>query len=114
MQLADAGIVSFKTIYPGWYAGRTCHIHLKVRTGGMASGSSYSTSTSHVAYGGQIFFPPAMNERLRSVYTKDNNPFTNNADDRVYTGQHGARGMLSLDGTMNTGFAGSVVVNVDA
>lgn len=24
------GIVEFKTIYPGWYSGRTTHIHLKV------------------------------------------------------------------------------------
>jgi hypothetical protein len=48
------------------------------------------------------------------VYTQDNNPFTNNTDDRVYTNQHGARGLLSLDGTMDAGFAGSIVVNVDA
>src|SRR6266851_668212 len=114
VQLSDAtGIVKFKTIYPGWYAGRTCHIHLKVRTGGTASGASYSTVGSNPSYGGQLFFPPAMNEMLRSVYTQDNNPFTNNADDRVYTSQHGARGLLSLDGTLQDGFAGSIVVNVD-
>ena len=30
-QVADpAGIVRFTTIYPGWYAGRTTHIHCKV------------------------------------------------------------------------------------
>lgn len=30
-QLTDAdGIVSFRTIYPGWYEGRTPHIHVKV------------------------------------------------------------------------------------
>src|SRR6266446_616790 len=109
-----SGLVKFKTIYPGWYAGRTCHIHLKVRTGGTASGSSYSTAGSNSSYGGQIFFPPAMNEALRSVYTQDNNPLTNNSDDRVYTSQHGARGLLSLDGTLQDGFAGSIVVNVDA
>ena len=115
VQLSDAaGIVRFKSIYPGWYAGRTCHIHLKVRTGGTASGSSYSTAGSNPSYSGQIFFPPAMNEALRSVYIGDNNAFTNNADDRVYTSQHGARGLLSLDGTMDAGFSGSVVVNVDA
>jgi len=115
VQLTDAsGLVKFKTIYPGWYAGRTCHIHLKVRTGGTTSGFSYSTAGSNPSYGGQLFFPPAMNEMLRSVYTQDNNPFTNNADDRVYTSQHGARGLLSLDGTLQDGFAGSIVVNVDA
>jgi protocatechuate 3,4-dioxygenase beta subunit len=115
VQLSDAsGLVKFKSIYPGWYAGRTCHVHLKVRTGGMASGSSYSTTGSNAAYGGQIFFPPSMNEALRSVYSQDKNPFTNNADDRVYTSQHGARGLLSLDGSLDAGFAGSIVVNVDA
>ncbi|MFN2500064.1 MAG: intradiol ring-cleavage dioxygenase [Pyrinomonadaceae bacterium] len=114
VQLTDAtGIVKFRTIYPGWYAGRTCHIHLKVRMGGKASGSSYATSGSHTAYVGQIFFPPTTNEALRSVYTGDNNPFTNNSDDRVYTSQHGVRGLLSLDGTMDAGFAGLIIVNVD-
>ena len=30
-QVADTkGIVQFRTIYPGWYRGRTVHIHLKV------------------------------------------------------------------------------------
>ena len=54
-----------------------------------------------------------MNEALRSVYSQDNNPFTNNAKDRVYTSQHGVCGLLSLDGTLQAGFEGSIVVNVD-
>ena len=34
-QVADAGgEVTFQTIYPGWYRGRTVHIHVKVHTGG--------------------------------------------------------------------------------
>jgi protocatechuate 3,4-dioxygenase beta subunit len=115
VQLTDAaGHRQIQNHLSGLVAGRICHIHVKVRTGGTASGSSYSTNGSNAAYGGQIFFPPAMNEALRSVYTQDNNPFTNNADDRVYNSQHGARGMLSLDGTMDAGFAGSIVVNVEA
>jgi protocatechuate 3,4-dioxygenase beta subunit len=28
----DAGMVEFRTIYPGWYPGRTVHIHQKVHT----------------------------------------------------------------------------------
>ena len=28
----DSGVVEFQTIYPGWYMGRTVHIHFKVRT----------------------------------------------------------------------------------
>ena len=33
-QLTDAsGAANFTTIYPGWYPGRTAHIHFKVRSG---------------------------------------------------------------------------------
>ena len=28
----ETGAVQFSTIYPGWYSGRTVHIHLKIRT----------------------------------------------------------------------------------
>jgi protocatechuate 3,4-dioxygenase beta subunit len=28
----ESGVVQFTTIYPGWYQGRTVHIHFKVRT----------------------------------------------------------------------------------
>jgi hypothetical protein len=28
----DTGPVEFRTIYPGWYPGRTVHVHLMVRT----------------------------------------------------------------------------------
>jgi protocatechuate 3,4-dioxygenase beta subunit len=115
VQISDAaGIVKFKTIYPGWYTGRTCHIHLKVRTGGTASGASYSAGGSTQAFGGQIFFPPDMNESLRSAYSGDINSFINNADDRVYNSQHGARALLTLDGSFQTGLAGSITVDVNA
>ena len=32
IQIADAnGLVIFKSVYPGWYPGRTTHVHIKVR-----------------------------------------------------------------------------------
>jgi protocatechuate 3,4-dioxygenase beta subunit len=45
-----AGAVSFKTIYPGWYAGRATHIHFKV----ILDDSNVLT--------GQTYFPDAINE----------------------------------------------------
>ena len=34
MQVTDVnGLVEFETIYPGWYPGRTVHIHFKIYTG---------------------------------------------------------------------------------
>jgi protocatechuate 3,4-dioxygenase beta subunit len=50
-QRADAtGLAAFKTIYPGWYAGRATHIHFKV----FLDDKSVLT--------GQTFFPEALNE----------------------------------------------------
>ena len=49
-QLADAqGIVSFSTIYPGWYGGRATHVHIKAWTRGREVTS-------------QIYFPDALSE----------------------------------------------------
>lgn len=45
-QITDAaGLVAFETIYPGWYPGRTTHLHFRVHT------SSTTEATS------QIYFP---------------------------------------------------------
>jgi len=52
-QRTDAsGIVSFATIYPGWYRGRTTHIHFKV----FPDDSSVMT--------GQLFFPDRLSEQI--------------------------------------------------
>src|SRR5919108_2875325 len=41
------GIATFKTVYPGWYGGRTVHIHVKVHVRG------------NVVHTGQLYFPDA-------------------------------------------------------
>lgn len=48
----DAGVAEFETIYPGWYRGRTTHIHYKV----------FIHETNVLT--GQIFFPDALSEYL--------------------------------------------------
>lgn len=51
VQVTDGnGLVTFDTIYPGWYHGRTTHIHFKV---GVGEGK---VATS------QLFFPDALSE----------------------------------------------------
>ncbi|WP_132254631.1 intradiol ring-cleavage dioxygenase [Methylobacterium segetis] len=47
-----AGWVGFETIYPGWYAGRATHIHVKVFL------------DARTMLTGQIYFPDALNEFL--------------------------------------------------
>ncbi|MBB4225439.1 MULTISPECIES: intradiol ring-cleavage dioxygenase [Variovorax] len=52
-QLTDReGVAAFATIYPGWYAGRTTHIHMKVLDGTRAVLTS------------QFFLPDALSEFL--------------------------------------------------
>lgn len=48
----ERGIVSFATIYPGWYRGRTTHIHFKI----FPDDSSTMT--------GQLFFPDALSDQI--------------------------------------------------
>jgi protocatechuate 3,4-dioxygenase beta subunit len=52
-QFAGArGEVSFRTVYPGWYEGRTAHVHFKVFT------DQRSVLT------GQMYFPDALSQYL--------------------------------------------------
>jgi len=56
-QTTDArGLVTFTTIYPGWYPGRAVHIHFKVRVATAAGGTLEFTS--------QMFFTDGMNTRV--------------------------------------------------
>jgi protocatechuate 3,4-dioxygenase beta subunit len=48
----DGGVATFRTVYPGWYEGRTTHIHYKVWLDGRALLTS------------QVFLPDALNEFL--------------------------------------------------
>jgi len=52
-QDTDAGgVVAFATIYPGWYPGRTPHIHYKVFLGGRT------------VLTGQLYFPDAVTAQV--------------------------------------------------
>ena len=72
-QRSDAeGAVRFDTIYPGWYRGRTPHIHLKVHVGGDA------------VHTGQLFFPDGLSEALFSNPPYNGTPDTTNEADSIY------------------------------
>ncbi|QFQ98621.1 intradiol ring-cleavage dioxygenase [Streptomyces phaeolivaceus] len=58
-QIANAnGVVKFETVFPGWYTPRTCHIHVKVHTGGEKEDGTYEGGK--VNYTGQFFFDDDM------------------------------------------------------
>jgi len=75
-QFADAnGIVAFRTVYPGWYPGRTTHIHFKV----LLDQASVLT--------GQIFFPDEVSEQVYATVAPYNQRSarrdTTNQNDRI-------------------------------
>ncbi len=70
--LTDAGgAVRFRTIYPGWYSGRTPHVHLKVRVGAKAATT-------------QLYFPDEVTNAVyaRAPYNRHPNRDTTNTTDR--------------------------------
>jgi protocatechuate 3,4-dioxygenase beta subunit len=73
-QLTDeAGEARFLTIYPGWYSGRTVHVHIKVRT---AAGEFTS----------QIYFEDALSDRIYAAppYAARGRRSARNQDDRIF------------------------------
>jgi protocatechuate 3,4-dioxygenase beta subunit len=79
-QTTDAsGAARFTTIYPGWYRGRTIHIHFKVHTQGTAGGNYEFTS--------QMYFDDAISDRVleQAPYTGHSGERdTTNASDGIY------------------------------
>lgn len=102
------GKLSFLTIYPGWYRGRTPHIHVKVHVGG---------DTVHT---GQLFFKDSISDRVyaTSHYKSHGEPDTTNSEDSIYKQAGGSAALVSLKRRSSTslakGFNGSAVLAVKA
>ncbi len=77
-QVSDkTGEVVFRTIWPGWYPGRTIHFHFKIRI--QVGGSTYDFTS-------QLFIDDALNDLVLAnpPYSGRGNRFTKNANDGIY------------------------------
>jgi len=70
----DQGVARFKTIYPGWYEGRTIHIHVKVRD--FSRGDPPETFTT------QVFFEEALNDAVLATKPYDQRPDRDTTNDQ--------------------------------
>ncbi|MDZ7959840.1 MAG: intradiol ring-cleavage dioxygenase [Aulosira sp. DedQUE10] len=78
-QVTDAnGTVQFTTIYPGWYQGRTVHIHFKIRTDGTSKQSYEFTS--------QLYFDDSISDQVytQQPYTSKGQRTLKNAQDGIF------------------------------
>jgi protocatechuate 3,4-dioxygenase beta subunit len=89
------GLARFRTIYPGWYQGRTVHIHVKVHVAG------------NVVHTGQLYFPDATTDAVyrHAPYATRGQRTTRNAQDGIYA-SGGRQSTLSLRRSA-TGYIGT-------
>jgi protocatechuate 3,4-dioxygenase beta subunit len=82
---SSKGLALFRTVYPGWYQGRTVHIHVKVHIGG------------NVVHTGQLYFPDRVTDVAyrKAPYTSRPNRTTRNADDAIYR-NGGRKSLMSV------------------
>jgi protocatechuate 3,4-dioxygenase beta subunit len=63
-QKTDAkGVARFTTIYPGWYRGRTVHIHFKIRAP-WAPGAQVTDATKQYDFTSQLFFDDSLSDKV--------------------------------------------------
>ncbi|GAP45866.1 intradiol ring-cleavage dioxygenase [Streptomyces azureus] len=117
-QIANAnGVVKFETIIPGWYTPRTCHIHLKVHTGGEKEDGTYEGGK--VNFTGQLFFPDEVAGSVFALepYSKHSGSYTKLDDDMVYDGSGAAGGLLTLEPAhkkdASRGYKGFLTLGID-
>jgi protocatechuate 3,4-dioxygenase beta subunit len=102
VQKTDAkGLAIFKTIYPGWYQGRTVHIHVTVHVGG------------NVVHTGQLYFDDALTDKVyaKAPYSARPSRTTRNANDSVYF-NGGKASLLGVKADGKGGYVGSIALGV--
>lgn len=104
-QTTDAnGLVTFTSIFPGWYSGRATHIHVHVYS---ASGTSLKVT--------QIAFPEGSGSAVAAVngYSKGLSGYTTNSQDNVFS-DGVAQELATVTGSTTAGFELSITLSVPA
>jgi protocatechuate 3,4-dioxygenase beta subunit len=101
IQRTDArGVARFDTIYPGWYPGRTVHVHVKVHVGGT------------VVHTGQLYFPDTLTDAVyrQQPYRRRPRRDTRNGQDGIF--QDGGRRSLLALRRRGAGYVGALALGV--
>lgn len=96
------GVAEFSTVYPGWYRGRTTHIHFKV----------FLDETNVLT--GQLFFPDEISEQIYAAvapYNERSGRDTFNENDNIAR-QAGAASVGKIS-TIEEGYDVAMIVGVD-
>lgn len=98
------GLVTFTSIFPGWYTGRATHVHVHVYN---SAGTSLMVT--------QIAFPEGSGTALAAVggYSKGFTGYTYNAQDNVFSDSY-ATEIASVTGNTTDGFVLTMSISVPA
>jgi len=112
VQVSDStGRVTFKTIFPGWYAGRITHIHAMV----FLAGSSLADSSTAMATT-QFAFPAAVTTAVynRTLYSAkgQNTSVTSFSADNIFSDGTGTE-LLTMSGSVSAGYLGAILLGID-
>lgn len=105
-QTTDAnGLVTFTSIFPGWYSGRATHIHVHVYN---AAGTSLKVT--------QIAFPEGSGTALSAVngYAKGMTGYTYNKSDNVFNDDSSGIEIATVTGSTTAGFVLNMQISVPA
>jgi len=114
MQLTDSeGIARMDSIFPGWYVGRTTHVHIKVHTDASYEGNVLNEGT--VVHTGQLYFADNIVQevnRLSPYSTRNQSTRVSLASDFFYKAA-GAIAVVSIDYVdKSAGAAGGLVAKI--
>ncbi|PTR00913.1 dioxygenase-like protein [Mucilaginibacter yixingensis] len=97
-----SGLVTYTSIFPGWYSGRSTHIHVHVYN---SSGTSLKVT--------QIAFPEGSGSAVAQVngYSKGLTGYTYNASDNVFSDSY-ATEIAAVTGNTTDGFVLTMSISV--
>lgn len=117
------GIVTFNTIYPGFYTGRTIHIHTMVHTNiTYNSNGTYTSRSGSLVHVGQMFFDDALSDKVvaLSPYTSTSMTRQLNAADSILAQENSNGYSAYVDASpidesdISKGVLGFITVGVDS
>jgi protocatechuate 3,4-dioxygenase beta subunit len=100
------GKVRFKTIYPGYYPGRTIHVHVRVRTFAPDDSLAYDFTT-------QLFFAEAANDAVYATEPyEEGSRTTTNSTDAIYAEAAAAGNPMLIRpvGNPRSGYSGAATI----
>ena len=95
------GLALFRSVYPGWYQGRTVHIHVKVHLGG------------NIVHTGQLYFPDGVTDAVyrKAPYSSRPNRDVRNSADSIFR-NGGSKSLLGIRRNKSGVYVATIMMGV--